>query len=886
MMMRLRRGTLRVLASVLLLSVMVGVPVALKKLVGFPLPSAAQLKDAWRNNSVDANLVLAIGAAIFTVLWLWFVLTALAELLHVIKCRFSGPSVVLRPLPEGPDRWIRQLMRFIAFSSVTATAALGSVVPGTKLVAAASYTTNAPSVSTHQVVAGDCYWNIADHELSASLHREPSAREVLDYTHELVAMNHPLLGHRDPAMLWPGESIVLGSAAIAISTPAKPVNGDIDIDADVGIDVDVDVEADEAPAATPVGDPLIVEQAVATPVPARTEGPSALSSYVAGLGTALLLSAGAVSMVESRRRRQWRAAIVGTRLTAPTAAQARTEVVLRALAGPERLARLDVALRAAAADLAAQDAVVVAAVLGDLGDVCLFLRGSATPRDAAWQLDLHANTWRLSAETPLEDLTIQARKCAQPCPALVHLGGVVHGGELFVDLEAVGVLSVLSPHSTAILRHAAASLSVSPFLETVRLFTVGVGDATLDLIDGVEQVDSLDAALDAATMALGSTMTASRTTSTFGLRVTRVGGEAWEPAIVIAAGPHEAGELAHLATVCAPGRGLAVMVDAAVCSASTPWQLRAGDDYHVLEPLGLRLAPVGCAETEIAAVSDLLRAATVAPVAIERAELRRIDASARFVESDWSVMVRVLGQVEVGARGGAAAEFERSKALELVVWLSQHRRRPTRNAARTALWDLDVRDATFANVVSDARRALARAVPPPDGEEWVARTLTEDLPLHAGVVTDADLLAARVEHARGLPALDAIEVLRPGLELVTGMPFANTGYLWSDAEGITSSLVLLATGAAIELANHYLSLGDVEGVFWATGQGLQVLAGHEELIALRMRSQARNGDLAGVRHEWESYERALAADPWAAAEPSPKLVALRRELLTPQLASQ
>ena len=885
MMMRLRRGTLRVLASVLLLSVMVGVPVALKKLVGFPLPSAAQLKDAWRNNSVDANLVLAIGAATFTVLWLWFVLTALAELLHVIKCRFSGPSVVLRPLPEGPDRWIRQLMRFIAFSSVTATAALGSVVPGTKLVGAANYTTNTPSVSTHQVVAGDCYWNIADHVLSASLHREPSAREVLDYTHELVAMNHPLLGHRDPAMLWPGESIVLGSVALE-PTVAEPTTPAPVLREPVNVDVNVEVEVDEVLAAIPVGDPLIVEQAVVTPVPASTEGPSALSSYVAGLGTALLLSAGAVSMVESRRRRQWRAAIVGTRLTAPTAAQARTEVVLRALAGPERLARLDVALRAAAADLAAQDAVVVAAVLGDLGDVCLFLRGSATPRDATWQLDLHANTWRLSAETPMENLTIQARKCAQPCPALVHLGGVVHGGELFVDLEAIGVLSVLSPHSTAILRHAAASLSVSPFLETVRLFTVGVGDATLDLLDGVEQVDSLDAALDAASMALGSTMTASRSTSTFGLRVTRVGGEAWEPAIVIAAGPHEAGELAHLATVCAPGRGLAVMVDAAVCNASTSWQLRAGDDYHVLEPLGLRLAPVGCAETEIAAVSDLLRAATVAPVAIERKELRRIDASARFVESDWSVIVRVLGQVEVGGRGGPAAEFERSKALELVVWLSQHRRRPTRNAARTALWDLDVRDATFANVVSDARRALARAVPPPDGEEWVARTLTEDLPLHAGVVTDADLLAARVEHARGLPALDAIEVLRPGLELVAGMPFANTGYLWPDAEGITSSLVLLATGAAIELANHYLSLGDVEGVFWATGQGLQVLAGHEELIALRMRSQARNGDLAGVRHEWESYERALVADPWAAAEPSPKLVALRRELLTPLLANQ
>jgi len=265
------------------------------------------------------------------------------------------------------------------------------------------------------------------------------------------------------------------------------------------------------------------------------------------------------------------------------------------------------------------------------------------------------------------------------------------------------------------------------------------------------------------------------------------------------------------------------------------------------------------------------------------AEVVPIDSATRvanaFVEPSWSLLVRVLGQVEVVAADGSVAVCERSKALELVVWLSQHRVRPTRTAARTALWDLDVRDATFANVVSDARRALARAAAPPEGEEWIARTLTDDLPLHPGVTTDAELLAARIEYSRGLAAADAIDVLRPGVELLGGLPFAGTSFLWTDAEGITSAHVLLATGAAIELANHYLALGDVEGVFWATGQGLKVLAGHEELIALRMRAHARRGDLAGVRSEWESYERALASDPWAAAEPAPKLVVLRRELL-------
>ena len=43
---------------------------------------------------------------------------------------------------------------------------------------------------------------------------------------------------------------------------------------------------------------------------------------------------------------------------------------------------------------------------------------------------------------------------------------------------------------------------------------------------------------------------------------------------------------------------------------------------------------------------------------------------------------------------------------------------------------------------------------------------------------------------------------------------------------------------------------------------------------------ARAGDLAGVRQEWESYERVIVADAWSDGEPAPKLLALRHELLT------
>jgi hypothetical protein len=333
--------------------------------------------------------------------------------------------------------------------------------------------------------------------------------------------------------------------------------------------------------------------------------------------------------------------------------------------------------------------------------------------------------------------------------------------------------------------------------------------------------------------------------------------------------------------------------------------LVAGSERWHLDAFGtsIDLTPIGVSEADLDEITELIVDADRAlePVdvvdelqwsdesvdrsaivdATEDIEPNSVTVREVFEPRPHEIVVGLLGGVEVHARTGEPGSFERSKTVELIAWLTTHRDRATRSGARTALWDLDVRDATFANVVSEARRALARLVMPPEGEEWVARTLTEQLPVHDLVVTDADLVEDRLAHARVQPPAQAIETLRPAVELIRDMPFAGTGYLWPDAEGITSNLVLLAITATAEFAGHALSIGDADGVFWATGKGLRVLPGHEELIALRMQAHARSGDLAGVRSEWESYERVLVADAWSDGEPAPKLLALRRDLLNP-----
>jgi hypothetical protein len=534
-------------------------------------------------------------------------------------------------------------------------------------------------------------------------------------------------------------------------------------------------------------------------------------------------------------------------------------------------------------------------------------------------------TWRLGAEAPVELLGEDARRVGQPCVALVQLGVTPNGDEVIVDLEAAGRLVVAAPGELAdeIVTAVAASLASSAFAEVAHLIGVSLDTSAVLGHRNAHFTESSDAALDLAAALTGTTADNERTT--FELRSLRTGGEMWEPAVVLLCAD-DAGDDRTAAVQIEPGHGLAVVVaDDRQRVEEVGARLVADPDGWRLDAFGTTIAmtPIGITNEDLASLAGLLADAgrelepidhllvlreSTHPHPVEYpgpngpanasdprsngdhpasgddavADAPRVgdaEPATPFEPRPHEIVVGLLGAVDVRDRDGIAGSFERSKTVELVAWLATHRDRATRSGARTALWEMDVRDATFANVVSEARRGLARLVAPPDDEEWVGRTLTERLPLHDLVVTDADLVEERLAHARLQPPSQAIETLRPAVELVREMPFAGTGYLWPDAEGLTSNLVMMAITATAEFAGHALSLGDTEGVFWATTRGLRVLSGHEELIALRMRAHARSGDLAGVRQEWESYERVLVADAWSDGEPAPHLLALRRELL-------
>lgn len=300
----------------------------------------------------------------------------------------------------------------------------------------------------------------------------------------------------------------------------------------------------------------------------------------------------------------------------------------------------------------------------------------------------------------------------------------------------------------------------------------------------------------------------------------------------------------------------------------------------------------GKAEKESGTLTDAALAGSVATnialgsflLAKRRTELRKVsfrrketdDATTEVtsvgeVSPDWQVLVRVLGPPAAEGRDGRPITFSKGKSLELLVWMSEHRASSLRSAARTALWDGDVRDATFANVVSDIRRGLNSVVGEPEEDEWIPRTFSDRLPLHSGVVTDAQLLANDLDRYLDAGAQGDHRTLVSSFERVVHLPFFGANYGWADAEGITTSHVVLAVRTAVTLAELAIRCGDTSLLFASTERGLRVLPGHEELVLLRMRGHAQLGNRAAIKMEWEAYARAVEADAWAGGEPSEAL---------------
>ncbi len=459
------------------------------------------------------------------------------------------------------------------------------------------------------VEAGDSYWAIAEQTLG----EDAAAHDVLELTNDLIDLNSVRLGYDVRPMVQPGDVVLLQGPNTMTPPPVSPPPAPTPGAASEVESINAVVEDQPAAPASSVPDTAAPSTSTTTTttstVPTATDPDTAASDVDAGrpsrspigIGEASLLATGIVALLAAKRRARLRAAEPPARVPLPRPETAATERMLLRLGDGERLLRVDIALRAVASVVAATDHRVVAVRSAPDGTIEVTTSGAVALGEPWTGSD---RVWTLSRIVAVDDLAAQARSVGAPCIALVQLGVDDQGWDVLVDLEAVGVLAVDAdgPAADSVVRAVAVGLASSEFAEVAHLVGVGIDESVFLGHRQAQTVGSLDEGLELAATLVGATGSTQR--STFALRARHTGGEVWEPAVVLVASA-EADSIAPAVAASLTGRGGVALVMAGAVAGAV-WKLHADGATWTLDPLGIRLLPVGIDSQEVAALIDAI----------------------------------------------------------------------------------------------------------------------------------------------------------------------------------------------------------------------------------------------------------------------------------------
>jgi len=225
-----------------------------------------------------------------------------------------------------------------------------------------------------------------------------------------------------------------------------------------------------------------------------------------------------------------------------------------------------------------------------------------------------------------------------------------------------------------------------------------------------------------------------------------------------------------------------------------------------------------------------------------------------------SVEVAVLGPVVVG---GAAGQFHRPAARELVVYLAFHRAGVRHAEWSLAIWpERPVSLATAHSTSSDARRALGRDA---DGRPHLPRGVT--LRLGDSVTTD-------VERFASLATSDDPQRLLGAMGLIRGQVFAGLRRTdWAVFDGTQPDIEAMVVRTALRGADVLVRLERGDEAEWIVRQALRVSPYDERLYRAllvataaqgnRVRLHAAMAQLQTLAGEAAHPPARTVADPWA-----------------------
>ncbi len=216
------------------------------------------------------------------------------------------------------------------------------------------------------------------------------------------------------------------------------------------------------------------------------------------------------------------------------------------------------------------------------------------------------------------------------------------------------------------------------------------------------------------------------------------------------------------------------------------------------------------------------------------------------VDDDWELtqprlLVRLLGEPTI-VDGPAMGRREM-----IVVAVMSCLGRPVRQEdLQEAVWGGEaVVPRTIWNMVGRTRKQLGEW----DGEPILgtADRRQNTYRLADGVMTDIALLRELYDRARDVSSSEAAGLLRAGLALVHGPPFAADGYEWARVNQYAHDAERLIEDTATWLVDLSLLAGDIDTARYAVMQGLRGLPGNEVLYRARMRIENAAGNATAVR---------------------------------------
>lgn len=884
----LRRIATGLLSIVTLVVLAAGVPIALWRLAGWPLPASIpavnQVAHALTRSEVSDATLFKTLALVGWIAWLQVAASLLVETIAWVRgraaprlrfvgyaqpamCKLIASAALLLGsihVPNTGSATTGRQLRPAAAHPVPTTMPVAYLARAQAPIHAVRTHRSPASTKTYTVVRYDTLWGLAEKHLGDPLRW----RELFELNRARQQPDGRAL--YDPKLIIPGWTLAFPEDATGLAeagTSRTPVAGPTERA------VPNRPRHEHKPTATATCSPVVPGHR--TPAPPSTTTPSTEPARTSpppthagepqedhaerNVDPALLIGGGlaaacVVVLLDRLRLAQRRKRRAGRSIGAPAPELEQVERQLRRAADLDDAVLLDLALRAFARGTTKRSGApptVLAVRIGGGQLEVLSDRAPEQPPKGFLATD-YDRGWITDPSLSFDDLRDLAAGAAAPLPALAALGDM-DGGRLLIDVESAGTLTVDGDPGrvAAFIRRIAVELATSTWIDHVDVLTVGMPELDIVGAQRVRQFTDIETALqelEAAARLVGDALDSAGYARTLEARVSEHPDDGWAPTILVCAEPIDAEALARVReTTGDGGRGTGAVVSSAVCA---EWHASLGDTELRLSPLDFCVAPALLDFTTATALDELLTDAAVGEPgdALDDASQSEPETEGAvnepYSDPPFEIEVRVLGPVDIV---GSRSPLERRRCIELATYLALHPKGASDERLKTVLWpDHAPTTATFNTTVSTTRSRLGRAT---DGSPHFPHCVATGGVYRLGPLVTIDLarFEARLAHARRCSQAAAIETLRSALDLVRGKPFEGArGYEWAFSEALISNVEATIADSAHQLATLYLAAGDAQEATWAAIRGLVAAPGDEILYRDRMLACDLAGNPAGV----------------------------------------